>query len=106
MGIFKRTLAGPVIFLNILGLILRQAGITAVWHNNRALIDSPTGLLRQADTALLFTQEKLADIDSSLEAVQDRFVNLDKIVREAGDQLDENSLTIRLISNTVGINLA
>lgn len=106
MEIFKRTLAGLVIFLSILGLVLCLVGIIAIWQVNHSLTDSLTGLLSQADTVLIFTQGELADIDSTLIAVQGSITSLDQTIREAGDQLAEDSPTMRVISNTIGVELA
>ncbi len=106
MVILKRILAGLVIFLSVLGLFLCLVGILAVWQINRSLTDSLTGLLSQTDTALIFTQGELADIDSTLIAVQGSVTSIDQTIRQAGDQLAENSPTMRVISNTIGVELA
>jgi prefoldin subunit 5 len=106
MEIFKRILTGLVIFLGILGVVLCLVGIIAVWQINAAVTDSLTGLLNQADQALVFTQGQVANVDSTLEAVQGQVTSIDQTIRDAGDQLAANSPTMRVISNTIGVELA
>ncbi|MEJ2263378.1 MAG: hypothetical protein P8X95_08030 [Anaerolineales bacterium] len=106
MDSFKRILAGIAIFASGLGLILSLAGVIAVWMVNRPLTDSLTGLLDSAEAVLIFSQDQLDEMDSDLAEIQEVIARVEQAVNQAGEQLAEGNLTLQLISNLVGEELA
>ena len=54
---------------------------------------------------LLYSGERVNNVETDLTQVQDTILELEKNIVEAGDQLTENSPTFTLISNTVGTKL-
>jgi hypothetical protein len=106
METFKRILSGFVIFTSGLGLILCLAGVIGGWLVNQPLTDSLTGLLDSAEAVLIFSQDQLDEMDSNLAEIQEVIASVEQAVNQAGEQLVEGSLTLQLISNLVGEELA
>jgi hypothetical protein len=87
-------------------LILCLAGVIGVWLVNGPLTDSLTGLLDSAETVLGFSQSQLDKMDSDLAEIQGILAGVKQAANQAGEQLEEGSLTYRLLSNLIGVELA
>jgi len=102
----KRILASFVMIASALGLVLCLAGVIGVWLVNGPLTDSLTGLLDSAESVLIFSQTQLDEMDSSLAEIQSILAGVEQAANQAGEQLEEVSLTHRLLSNLIGVELA
>ena len=105
MGTFKRILAGLVIFTSVLGLVLCLAGIIGVWVINQSLTERLTDAFDQVINVLVLSQDRLDQVDANLIEAQNLIASQQEAVNETGEQLTENSPTLTLLSNTVGMEL-
>ena len=101
----KRILSTTVIFLSALGLVLCLAGIVGVWLINTPLTERLTGTFDRIEAVLVFSQDRLDRVNNNLSETQDLIIGMNKTVVEVGNQLTENSPTLKYLSDTVGTEL-
>lgn len=102
----KRALAVIIMAFTVIGLVVLIAGAVGIWSLKSSLIDFTQAIFDPADRMLTLADGRLEQVDQRAEHAQTRLATIETNLAQLGSNVEQNSLILTAISQTVGADLA